>query len=157
MNKSELIDLVTDAFKNAPRPEHFTDYLHCEECAAHDPLFRSRDQQSLTLEDIEFCGYFPVTQLTPEGFRYYLPSLIQLALRKEGDWFLHELATFQLATCSELLPSRLKILSPHAEAAVLQFLLYVKEMPLADDWPTDDRRGLDETIAFWRNLTSSQS
>jgi hypothetical protein len=75
-----IIDAVREAFAAEPRPEHFTDYSHCCECAAHDALLASRDLDSLRVEDINNPGWDPICFVTAEGFRYYLPALVRLAL-----------------------------------------------------------------------------
>jgi hypothetical protein len=86
----EIIDAVRQAFAAEPRPEHFTDYSHCCECAEHDALLASRDLDSLRVEDINNPGWDPVCFVTAEGFRYYLPALVRLALASatSEDWYL---------------------------------------------------------------------
>jgi hypothetical protein len=87
---SEIIEAVRHAFAAEPRPEHFTDYTHCCECAEHDALLASRDLDRLRLEDVNNAGWDPICFATAEGFRYYLPALVQLALTSatSGDWYL---------------------------------------------------------------------
>lgn len=88
----EIIKLVREAFALEPRPEHFTNYLHCCECAEHDELLSSRDLQSLKLEDVNNAGWDPICFVTEQGFRYYLPSLVRLALEsRASDWYLPQL------------------------------------------------------------------
>ena len=80
----EILRLVETAFAAVPRPEHFTSYLHCDECQEHDELMRSRDRASLTVEDVGDT-WTPLPMLTPEGYRYYFPALVRLALSAEGE------------------------------------------------------------------------
>jgi hypothetical protein len=89
----EIIDIVMKAFALEPRPQHFTNYLHCCECAEHNDLLASRDLESLRLEDINNAGWDPICFITEEGFRYYLPSLARLALTSSTstDWYLPQL------------------------------------------------------------------
>jgi hypothetical protein len=89
----EIIDIVLRAFAFEPRPDHFTNYLHCSECAEHDDLLSSRDRRSLRLEDVNNPGWDPICFVTEQGFRYYLPSLARLALESSStaDWYLPQL------------------------------------------------------------------
>ena len=89
----EIIDVILKAFAFEPRPQHFTNYLHCGECAEHNDLLSSRDRQSLRLEDVNNAGWDPICFITDEGFRYYLPSLARLALESSTSrgWYLPQL------------------------------------------------------------------
>jgi Family of unknown function (DUF6714) len=89
----EITDAARQAFAAEPRPEHFTDYSHCCECATHDALLASRDIDTLRLEDINNPGWDPICFLTAEGFRYYLPALVRLALESSTskDYYLPQL------------------------------------------------------------------
>lgn len=75
-----LLSRIDAAFGTAPRPEHFTNYQHCEECAEHDRLLRTRDRQTLSLADVGNPGWDPLCFITPEGLAYYFPTLARLAL-----------------------------------------------------------------------------
>jgi len=88
-----LIDAVRSAFAGESRPEHFTDYRHCCECAEHDALLVSRDLDSLRLEDVNNAGWDSICFATAEGFRYYLPALVRLAFESAAteDWYLPQL------------------------------------------------------------------
>jgi|SRR5215208_3359279 len=89
----EIIDVVMKAFAFEPRSQHFTNYLHCDECAEHNDLLSSRDLQGLRLEDVNNAGWDPIWIITDEGFRYYLPSLARLALESSASigWYLSQL------------------------------------------------------------------
>jgi len=76
---TEILEAVRAAFGDCPRPEHFTDYRHCEECREHDDLLRSRDPESLRVEDVGNPGWNPLCFISPEGFAYYMPALARLA------------------------------------------------------------------------------
>jgi hypothetical protein len=94
MNDEQIVGLVTKAFEDQARPEHFTDYRHCCECAEHDALLASRDLESLRLDDVNNGGWDPMCFATADGFRYYLPALVRLALESaklEREWYLPQL------------------------------------------------------------------
>ena len=72
-------DLIAEAallFGNERRPEHFTNYRHCCECAEHDETLRNTTPDQLTYDDVS-PGWDPLCFITPEGFRYYFPALVR--------------------------------------------------------------------------------
>ncbi|MGC4056029.1 MAG: hypothetical protein QM757_45050 [Paludibaculum sp.] len=75
-----ILELVNHAFASSARPEHFTNYRHCEECQEHDALLRARNVDNLAVEDVGNAGWDPICFISPEGFTYYLPALARLAL-----------------------------------------------------------------------------
>lgn len=90
VSDDEVLAEIDAAFGRSPRPEHFTDYTHCDECAEHDDLLRSRDRASLQLTDINNPGWDPICFCSPEGIAYLMPALARFALKEpqEGtDWY----------------------------------------------------------------------
>lgn len=77
---ASILQTVQQAFAERHRPEHFTHYEHCEECAEHDEVLRSRDIHSLSIEDVGNAGWDPICYTSPEGFAYYVPAFVRLAL-----------------------------------------------------------------------------
>lgn len=69
---------------SAARPEHFTDYQHCCECAEHDALLQSRDRDSLKHEDLP-ASWDATCFVTDTGFCYYFPALVRLAIEGRGS------------------------------------------------------------------------
>jgi hypothetical protein len=65
---------------NVPKPEHFTNYLHCCECAEHDATLLAHDVNSISIEQLGNPGWDPLCFATAEGFLYYLPALIRITL-----------------------------------------------------------------------------
>jgi hypothetical protein len=91
---ANIIEQTKQAFSTARRPEHFTDFTHCEECQEHDELLRSRDLDTLGMEDVGNPGWDPICFITPQGFRYYFPALARLALEEptqQFGWYLPQL------------------------------------------------------------------
>lgn len=80
-----LIATVEEAYADVPRPEHFTNHQHCEECAEHDQTLLSCDRGTLSLEHVGNPGWDPLCFCTPQGKAYYMPSLVKLALAKKAD------------------------------------------------------------------------
>lgn len=82
---AQILQKIQSAFAERQRPEHFTNYTHCEECAEHDQVLRSRDVHSLRIEDVGNPGWDPICFTSPEGFAYYLPALARLALAQPAQ------------------------------------------------------------------------
>ena len=91
---ASVLAQIDNAFGASPRPEHFTNYKHCCECAKHDALLRSRTRDTLELADVGNPGWDPICFTSPEGFAYYLPALVRLALADpspEHGWYADQL------------------------------------------------------------------
>lgn len=75
-------------FGDTPRPAHFTDYRHCCECAEHDATLRAQTPATLDQDHLR-PGWDPMCFITPEGFQYYFPALVRLAL--DDSYFIDQL------------------------------------------------------------------
>ena len=71
---------LSAAFGDCPRPAHFTNFAHCDECAGHDRTLLSRTPDTLAIEDVGNPGWDPICFISPAGFAYYLPGLARLVL-----------------------------------------------------------------------------
>src|SRR5687768_5227242 len=65
---------------SSSKPEHFTDYRHCCECAEHDQTLLSSDPDSIGLAELGNAGWDPLCFTSPEGLKYYMPALVRLTL-----------------------------------------------------------------------------
>jgi hypothetical protein len=81
---AEIIEIVKIAFSVVERPEHFTNYIHCEECAEHDETLCRKDQQTLQIDDVNNPGWDPISFCSPQGKAYYMPALIAIALSDDS-------------------------------------------------------------------------
>lgn len=54
-----------------------------QEYRDHDKLLQSRDLRSLELEDVACVAYNPITGISPEGIGYFIPRLVEFALKIE--------------------------------------------------------------------------
>lgn len=87
---SEILADIDAAFLSVERPEHFTNYSHCQDCAEHDELLRSRDRETLKIEDVGNICWQPISFCLPEGIAYFFPSLARFALSEpthEYGWY----------------------------------------------------------------------
>ncbi len=64
----------------ADRPDHFTNYMHCEECAEHDNTLSQSDIDAIGLDELGNPGWDPICFCTNEGKKYYMPAFIRLSL-----------------------------------------------------------------------------
>ena len=65
---------------NLPKPDHFSNYNHCCECAEHDQTLLTCDVDSIGLQQLGNPGWDPLCFSSAEGLLYYLPALIRLTL-----------------------------------------------------------------------------
>ncbi len=87
---ADVLARVDAAFGSVVRPEHFTNYQHCEECAEHDQTLRERDRATLGLDELGNPGWDPLCFCSAHGKAYYFPTLARLSLqppRNEYDWY----------------------------------------------------------------------
>jgi hypothetical protein len=125
---ADILRLVNEAFAGCARPAHFTDHTHCEECADHDELLRSRDRETLRLEDVGNPGWDPMCFVTDAGFGYYFPALARLALaapEEELDWYPRQLL-FHLTYDGQANRHR-RSLTPDQRGAVAALLRHLSE------------------------------
>jgi hypothetical protein len=123
---AELLGRIRAAFAPVARPARFTNRDHCCECAEHDDLLRSRDLDSIVVEDVGNPGYDPMCFATDEAFLYYFPALARLALAAPvagRGWYFEQLL-FHL-TYEGAANRRLHAASPPQREAVLLFLRHV--------------------------------
>lgn len=137
MTDPELLSLLAAAFGTCERPEHFTDFNHCCECAEHDELLRSRDLDTLRIEDVGNAGWDPLCFTSAAGLLYFLPALGRLALEKptdELDWYVPQLH-FHL-TYADRDNRILVAASPEQRQAVVQLLRHIVETRagLCEQW-----------------------
>lgn len=77
---NKVLRTIDESFGTAGRPEHFTNYMHCDECADHDELLQERARETLKIEDVGNPGWDPLCFTSPEGLAYFFPALARLAL-----------------------------------------------------------------------------
>ena len=90
----QVLAQIDAAFGDVERPEHFTDYSHCCECAEHDALLCARDRDTLCIADVGNPGWDPLCFSSAQGIAYYFPALARLALATPGndyEWYADQL------------------------------------------------------------------
>ncbi len=154
MTDAETLTQVREAFASAERPVRFTDRDHCCECAEHDDLLRSRDLDSLTVEDVGNPGWDPLCFATDEAFLYYFPALARLALDdpdEDHGWYLEQLL-FHL-TYEGTSNRRLLAATPRQRDAVVLLLRHVQatRRTLVIEYLCE--KELLQAIAAWGTVT----
>ncbi len=147
--------LVVQAFGRVRRPQHFTDFTHCNECRDHDALLRSRDRETLAIGDVDNLGWNPINFLTPDGFLYYFPALAKLGLSPQGEGFLTDLVPFHL--CDALYDKKgrhthpwLGALDGHQRNAIREYVRYVARTKRHIMEPYGAyAEELDRAVTFW--------
>ena len=152
MNDIDVLNKIIDAFGGSPRPDHFTNYRHCCECAEHDELLRSRDIDTLTVEDVGNPGWDPICFVIEEGFTYFIPALCRLALesvKSPSGWYPPQLLfhlNYQGKENKHLLAA-----SAAQRDAVVQLLIHIEDTrdELVREYGVKEELGL--TIGLWAN------
>lgn len=125
---AHILETVQQAFAGCQRPEHFTDYTHCEECAEHDEALRSRDLLTLVVEDVDSPASDPICFTSAAGFVYYLPALVRFALAepsKSHGWYGVQLLNHLCGDGRE--NRRFLACTPQQRRAVAEFLRHLVE------------------------------
>jgi hypothetical protein len=149
MNKGgEVLAAINEAFGRTPRPEHFTDYRHCEECAEHDETFRSHTPQSIGFDELGNMGWDPVCFVSVEGYRYSMPAFARLVLNGGEDRETPDGLPYCQSYLDQFLfhlsDERIESFDEAQRNAVLSLLLFVAdEMPEEVDRTPDDERLLE--------------
>jgi len=79
------------------KPEHFTDFDHCEECAKHDETLRSTSVEEIGLDELGNPGWDPMCFCSAEGMKYYLPAMVRLSIETIAGECYFEQLLFHLA------------------------------------------------------------
>ena len=65
---------------NVSRPEHFTNWTHCDECSEHDETLRLATIDSIGMQELGNPGWDPICFSSIEGKIFYMPVLIRLCI-----------------------------------------------------------------------------
>jgi hypothetical protein len=122
-------EAIDRAFAEAERPEHFTNFTHCCECAEEDAFFQQQTPESLA--EHLYPETIGLSFLTKEAFDYFLPALVRMLPRSfphycVGDVLFHvenRIDTFILEQLNAV----------HR----LLYITYEKKKPEIDDSPFD--------------------
>ena len=107
---------IDEEFSAIEKPNHFTNYLHCEECREHDDTLRRHTRESISLMELGNPGWDPICFIEgPKAFQYYLPALARLAAGRGDEYYLDQFLF-------HLNEGRITSMSASARIAVANFL-----------------------------------
>ena len=79
------------------KPDHFTDFEHCSECAEHDETLLKCSIADIGLAQLGNPGWDPISFCSAEGIGYYFPALVRLSLETaESEEFYFDQMLFHL-------------------------------------------------------------
>ncbi len=142
-----LLEEAIELFGNTPRPEHFTDYTHCCECAEHDETLSRESIETLSCEHVR-PGWDPLCFISPEGFQYYFPALVRLALEGSGESYFLDSLVFHLELDGKA-NARFQQFTSEQRAYVVKLLSYLVETRAAEIDENLDTDALFRTIEIW--------
>jgi len=111
-----------------PKPEHFTNYRHCCECAEHDETLLAYDVNTIGVEQLGNPGWDPLCFSSVEGFLYYVPALIRITLdtmEKPQERYLDQFLFHLMRDGKD--NDVVRACSPEQRAFVAEFLEYLME------------------------------
>jgi hypothetical protein len=133
--RSPVMDWIQQAKQlfHMPKPEHFTNYRHCCECAEHDATLLACDVDSISLQQLGNPGWDPLCFTTAEGLLYYLPALIRLTLDTMDTPHERYLDQLLFHVMYDGKDNRIvRACSPEQRALVAEFLAYLIEQYSAE-------------------------
>ncbi len=155
MTDKEILDQADAAFAGVSRPDRFY-HCDCDECRRYDEILRAKTPDTLSAEDLpmEDC---PMSGVSPEGFRYYLPAMIRVALSDEGGEFLSFLVPLYLSSLIRKGHRRhVDILNTAQKYAVRDFVFHARATrgQTFGDFLVS-RKVLDRAVDLWRKLAQA--
>jgi hypothetical protein len=138
-SEASIVEAIRAAFANTPRPTHFTNASHCEECAEHDSTLLAHTPDTITLEQVGNPGWDPICYVDTQGYHYYMPGLVRLALGRGSEFYLGQFL-------SHLSPSRIEAFNPDQRLAMLAFLEYERDTMLQEIEDNSELKALDRRI-----------
>ena len=143
----EILREAIKLFEDVPRPEHFTDYTHCCECAEHDETLRGESIATLSYDSLR-PGWDPLCFITPEGFQYYFPALVRLALEGTGENYFIDQLVFHLELDGKRNTRYLQF-TPEQRSFVVKLLSYLVETRAGEIEKNLDSDALFRTMEVW--------
>ena len=154
MKADQHITYVRNAFADIPRPTHFTNHRHCDECADHDRTLQAYDPDSIGLAQLGSPAWDPICFVTPDAFLYYFPALVRLTVADEGSDRYLEQFLFHVTYDGE--KSRFFThFNQSQRAATLATLQYIQthKAQRINEWKLADQ--LQASILLWEKMVAA--
>lgn len=144
------------AFSEIQKPEHFTNFTHCGECAEHDEVLLKRNRETLQRKDLGNAGWDPISFCSAEGIAYLFPTLARFALApdiwSDNDWYVDQLL-FHLSYQGP--DNRFFIWCDEGKrTAVCRLLRHLAESRPILNVDSTRKKELDIATLTWRTLNS---
>lgn len=159
MNKEQIVSEAYRAFSGFVRPEHFTNHMHCEECAEHDETMRSRSLAEIGTQQIGNPGWSPIPFLTERAYGYVMPRLLELALSSGADGDADRdpfIFPYLLALTPSPEHRRLDHFTTEQRSVVLESLYYIRDRMRALVERECCESDLSEAIALWQTMSNRE-
>lgn len=90
MTDDEILKMIQDRFVDSERPDSFTRYWHCCECAEHNGTLSQVTPETISRREVGQPAWDPICFATQPAFVYFLPGLCRLALGMGDDYYLDQ-------------------------------------------------------------------
>lgn len=158
MSRDEIINDAYRAFSNFSRPEHFTNYAHCEECAEHDETMRSCSLSDIGSNQVGNPGWSPIPFLTEQAYGYVMPRLLELALNNsfnnDNDPFVFQ---YLLALTPSPEHRTLDYFTPEQATVILNSLYYIRDHMATVIENECCESNLVEAITLWQSIAPKKA
>lgn len=146
-------DWVNDAKKifSVGKPDHFTDFQHCSECAEHDETLLGNSIDQIGLEQLGNPGWDPMCFCSAEGIESYFPALVRLSLETtEKNEFYFEQLLFHLEYGGEdnRFLQHCSQIQKEFVASFLEYMIDSYPAEIEDNMCTDDAL---RTYELWKH------
>lgn len=149
---AEVLAQIDAEFGPLLKPEHFTNFTHCEECAEHDETLRTCDRETLEVRHVGNAGWDPLAFSSPHGKAYYMPTLARFALAAptyEFGWYGDQLL-FHLF-CNGAENKFLKFCNVQQRRAVAGLLAHFMQTGAFEQQRLTSDEELKQTYELWAN------
>lgn len=132
-NDRALRAIVNDAFSDVQRPEHFTDWLHCDECRDHDETWLAQERGHMDIGAVWNPGWDPLGFISPVGFQYFFPDLVSAALVGTEDDFLTDFLVDRVRADGRLC-SQFSVSQTRATVRFYEYAMNTRWLELEHEW-----------------------
>lgn len=133
------------------KPEHFTNFAHCEECLDHDLTLVNSDVDSIGFDELGHPSWDPICYVETEGFIYYFPAFVRLCLNNNSEQSYISQFLFHLSYEGKNNKYTLSF-SAEQRDYTLNFLKYLAETKIDTITLYGDEEMLFSTIDIWARV-----
>ena len=142
-----LLEEAYQLFGNSP-PEEFVDPGDCDECAAHNETLKSFSSKTIGYQQLGNPASDPLSYVNAEGFKYYFPAMVRLAISESEDEYYIDQFLFHLASDGDR-NRRWQAFSPSQREFVVRVLVNLLEERIETVEQHWDSDFLSTAISIW--------